>query len=178
MQLQCDPGVIIFGHKGDARLQIRPNWTKNGSLLAFRKLRQYVPEFDQFVAEHPAPPSTLPDEWSDLPADKRSDLTGARIFGRWKSVSGVPGISCIRSLMRILHGRVPLLIFLHTSTSQTPRRSISLTIACSIPEIKMEFRGSSDARLRLTCGRWHRARGPAWTSETRQRTTLRHWRDR
>jgi len=96
MQPECDPGVVIFGHKGDPKLKIRPDWTKNGSILAFRKLKQYVPEFDKFVSDHPADPTTLPANWQNLSKEELADLTGARLFGRWKSVSrhALPNTFC------------------------------------------------------------------------------------
>ncbi|GAA5952862.1 hypothetical protein JCM21900_004246 [Sporobolomyces salmonicolor] len=51
-------------------------WTEFGSFMAFRELRQYVPEFDEFVQA--AATSCLPDRVSP-------DFIGARVVGRWKS---------------------------------------------------------------------------------------------
>ncbi|GAA5919067.1 hypothetical protein JCM1841_003731 [Sporobolomyces salmonicolor] len=51
-------------------------WTEFGSFMAFRELRQYVPEFDEFVQA--AATSCLPDRVSP-------DFIGARAVGRWKS---------------------------------------------------------------------------------------------
>lgn len=48
----------------------------DGSLLVFRYLFQLVPEFDNFLKQHPLP---------GLPPDKGSELLGARLVGRWKS---------------------------------------------------------------------------------------------
>lgn len=48
--------------------------------MAFRQLQQMVPEFDKFTNDHAAP---IP----GMPANLAADLTGARIVGRWKSVS-------------------------------------------------------------------------------------------
>lgn len=66
-----DAPVIITGYDdGD------PAWTKNGSFLVFRELKQLAPEFHQFVnsvaAKAPAG-TTSPSE------------IGARIVGRWES---------------------------------------------------------------------------------------------
>jgi deferrochelatase/peroxidase EfeB len=44
---------------------------KDGSFLAFRQLKQLVPEFNNFLAANPVNGS--------------SELTGARMVGRWKS---------------------------------------------------------------------------------------------
>jgi len=69
-------GVIILG--GDTDRTDRPPWTKDGSFLAFRKLRQFVPEFNDFVAKNP-----IKDQ--GLSPQEGSDLLGARLVGRWKS---------------------------------------------------------------------------------------------
>jgi len=76
-QLTVDPGVILVGETGDT-VTTRPAWAKDGSFLAFRQLKQLVPEFSQFlVANAPAVPG--------LSASQSSDLLGARMVGRWKS---------------------------------------------------------------------------------------------
>lgn len=72
-----------MGHKGDPSLingPVRPSWTKNGSVMVFRKLRQSVPEFDAFLEEN----LTKLDGLTDAEAVA---LTGAKLVGRWKSVS-------------------------------------------------------------------------------------------
>lgn len=55
------------------------SWMNNGSYLVFRRLKQFVPEFDTFVKQRA----------KELNTD--SDLLGARLVGRWKS--GAPLIT-------------------------------------------------------------------------------------
>jgi hypothetical protein len=44
-----------------------PDWTKDGTILAFRHLEQLVPEFDQFLAENPIVlPGLSPQQGSEL----------------------------------------------------------------------------------------------------------------
>ncbi|KAJ7484485.1 fungal peroxidase [Mycena latifolia] len=71
-------GEILVGEAGDPLLSSRPPWAKDGSFLAFRQLKQLVPEFDKFLTDNPirAP---------GLTAKNGSDLLGARMVGRWKS---------------------------------------------------------------------------------------------
>ncbi|KAK5635331.1 hypothetical protein RRF57_011043 [Xylaria bambusicola] len=83
-------GVILLGREGDdglvfppgseAQPVTRPSWALDGSFLAFRYLKQLVPEFDTFLQENalkgipPAPGNPT-----------GADLLGARLVGRWKS---------------------------------------------------------------------------------------------
>ncbi|HEY2736489.1 MAG TPA: Dyp-type peroxidase, partial [Polyangiales bacterium] len=76
------PGEFVFGYPQQDETDIdRPGpiadgglpFMKNGSFMAFRRLAQSVPEFDQFV-------ETTADA---LGMD--SALLGARLIGRWKS---------------------------------------------------------------------------------------------
>jgi len=71
------PGVILLGEQGDT-VPNRPDWAKDSSFLVFRKLRQFVPEFNNFLAKNPIPDKGL------TPA-QGSELLGARLIGRWKS---------------------------------------------------------------------------------------------
>jgi deferrochelatase/peroxidase EfeB len=64
-------GIFLLGETGDT--VARPSWAKDGSFLAFRKLQQFVPEFNKFLL--------------DNPTNGNPELTGARMVGRWKSVS-------------------------------------------------------------------------------------------
>ncbi|GJJ12992.1 hypothetical protein Clacol_007241 [Clathrus columnatus] len=75
-QTPIDPGHILLGETGDSLT--RPAWAKDGSFLAFRQLKQLVPEFNQFLANNPI-------NQSGLTAKQGSDLLGARMVGRWKS---------------------------------------------------------------------------------------------
>lgn len=74
------PGVILTGALGDTLALQRPSWMKDGSFMAFRQLQQLVPEFDAFK-ETTAPNVT------GLTRKESIDLFGARMIGRWKSVS-------------------------------------------------------------------------------------------
>jgi Dyp-type peroxidase family len=73
-----EAGVILLGQPGDAKAKTRPAWAKDSSFLAFRKLRQFVPEFNDFVKKNPIPDPGLTHE-------QGSELLGARMVGRWKS---------------------------------------------------------------------------------------------
>ncbi|KAG8994444.1 hypothetical protein FRB93_001565 [Tulasnella sp. JGI-2019a] len=77
-QLTVSPGVILAGEPGDIRISTRPSWAKDGSFLAFRQLKQLVPEFDNFLLQV-APPI------SGMTTQESADLVGARMIGRWKS---------------------------------------------------------------------------------------------
>lgn len=65
-------GSFLLNEEGDT-ITTRPPWAKDGSFLAFRKLQQFVPEFNKYLL--------------DNPTNGSSELTGARMVGRWKSVS-------------------------------------------------------------------------------------------
>ncbi|KAK1236407.1 dye-decolorizing heme-containing peroxidase [Marasmius sp. AFHP31] len=75
-QQMLDPGFFLLGEKGDSTQ--RPAWAKDGSFLAFRQLRQLVPEFSQFVTENAL-------KVPGLSVQENTDLFGARMVGRWKS---------------------------------------------------------------------------------------------
>ncbi|KAF7970552.1 hypothetical protein HWV62_23727 [Athelia sp. TMB] len=69
-------GIILLGQPGDT--VSRPSWAKDSSFLVFRKLRQFVPEFRDFVNKNPIPdPGQTPQQGSELLA--------ARMMGRWPS---------------------------------------------------------------------------------------------
>ncbi|KAJ7118654.1 fungal peroxidase [Mycena crocata] len=70
-------GEILVGEANDT-VSGRPDWAKDGSFLAFRQLKQLVPEFNKFLTDNPinAP---------GLTPQQGSDLLGARMIGRWKS---------------------------------------------------------------------------------------------
>jgi deferrochelatase/peroxidase EfeB len=76
---------ILVGQPDDTSVT-RPAWAKDGSFLVFRQLKQLVPEFNKFLADNPiVEPGLTPEQGSEL--------LGARMVGRWKSVG------CRRSSM-------------------------------------------------------------------------------
>nr|UQK85146.1 dye decolorizing peroxidase [uncultured fungus] len=75
-QLAVPAGIILTGEAGDT--VTRPSWTKDGSFMAFRKLRQYVPEFNNFVVSN-APPV------ANKTTAESIAIFGSRLVGRWKS---------------------------------------------------------------------------------------------
>ncbi|KAG8703032.1 hypothetical protein FRC09_004386, partial [Ceratobasidium sp. 395] len=93
-QTEVDPGVIIMGYPGDPvrddpTIKVkRPAWTKDGTMLVFRKLEQDVLLWDWFVdkngrrwREFIPPGYTGP----DLSTQEGNDLFAARMVGRWQS---------------------------------------------------------------------------------------------
>lgn len=76
------PGTILLSETGDATT--RPSWAKDGTFLVFRQLKQLVPEFNAFLTANPIVDG-------NLTAQQGSDLLGARMVGRWKSVSSTYG---------------------------------------------------------------------------------------
>lgn len=99
-QIQVDPGVIIMGYPGDPVLDDpnkvkRPSWTKDGSMLVFRKLEQSVIPFEDYLKKNgPRWREFIPggDISPPLTDQQGSDLFGARLIGRWKS--GAPLAKC------------------------------------------------------------------------------------
>lgn len=72
-------GVILLGREGDDVK--RPSWALDGSFLAFRYLKQLVPEFDAFLKAN-----ALKVPFPRAPGDPTgAELLGARLVGRWKS---------------------------------------------------------------------------------------------
>jgi deferrochelatase/peroxidase EfeB len=69
-QSVLDPGIILTGENGDKTP--RPTWAQGGSFLVFRQLQQLIPEFRELLL--------------DNPTNGSSELTGARMVGRWQSV--------------------------------------------------------------------------------------------
>jgi Dyp-type peroxidase family len=75
-QQMMDPGLFVFGYPGPIAPPPPtppPEWAKNGSFMVFRRLRQLVPEFGQFILDQSAVQGVDP------------VLLGARLVGRWKS---------------------------------------------------------------------------------------------
>jgi len=78
-RFKAKPGAILLGEDGDSAIDSRPSWAKSGSFLAFRQLKQRVPEFNKFVTDNAL---SIP----GLSKQENIDLFGARTVGRWKSV--------------------------------------------------------------------------------------------
>ena len=86
-QNECDPGVIIMGYKGDPvfdstdpDIHKRPTWTRDGTFMVFRKLEQDDKGFEDYCRQKYV-------RRKDLTFQEGADLWGARMVGRWKSVS-------------------------------------------------------------------------------------------
>ncbi|KAJ7085419.1 dye-decolorizing peroxidase precursor [Mycena belliarum] len=77
-QTSVNAGVFLLGEQDDPNQGSRPSWAVDGSFLVFRQLQQLVPEFNQFLTDHPLDTDTLTPE-------QGSELLGARMVGRWKS---------------------------------------------------------------------------------------------
>lgn len=84
-------GIVLMGREGDIATVnpvgtsvpvVRPAWALDGTLLAFRYLKQLVPEFDKFLEDN-ALPIAPPQPGSGDPTG--AELLGARLVGRWKS---------------------------------------------------------------------------------------------
>src|SRR5205085_1425908 len=86
------PGIILLRRPGDNLEKKRPSWALDGSFLAFRKLKQNVPEFQRFL---------------DVAAKNNGltpELLGAKLVGRWKSgMLSVLKIPRVRSDVIYLH---------------------------------------------------------------------------
>lgn len=78
-QAVVSAGIILVGEDSDPSLSSRPTWATDGSFLAFRQLEQKVPEFNQFLSDNPI-------NEPGLTPEQGSELLGARMVGRWKSV--------------------------------------------------------------------------------------------
>ena len=66
-----DPGLFVFGYGSTTTPAVA--WMKNGSFMVFRRLRQLVPEFDNYLQTQAATLGMDP------------VLLGGRLLGRWKS---------------------------------------------------------------------------------------------
>ncbi|KAK2466539.1 hypothetical protein APHAL10511_001401 [Amanita phalloides] len=100
-QLEVDPGVVVMGYKGDPALDNpnsttpRPSWTKDGTMLVFRKLEQDVLLFDWFREQNLDSMKEILRKRRDAPAlddEEVKQLFGARLFGRFPS--GAPLALC------------------------------------------------------------------------------------
>jgi Dyp-type peroxidase family len=70
-QRVLDPGLFAFGYGPTANPPLP--WMKNGSFMVFRRLKQLVPEFDQYQLTQAVTLGMDP------------VILGARLVGRWKS---------------------------------------------------------------------------------------------
>ncbi|KAF7357447.1 Dye-decolorizing peroxidase [Mycena sanguinolenta] len=79
-QTSVDAGTFLLGEASDpvSNIPARSSWAKDGSFLVFRQLQQLVPEFNQFLTDHPL-------DVEELTPEQGSELLGARMMGRWKS---------------------------------------------------------------------------------------------
>lgn len=72
----------------------RPSWTKDGSIMVFRKLEQDAIGFERYLKRPENGPSwqewLTPEQVQDisppLTNEEGAELFGARLIGRWKSV--------------------------------------------------------------------------------------------
>lgn len=78
-QSMIDPGIILTGRDGD--FTTRPAWALDGSFLVFRKLKQLVPEFKQWLLDN----SPVATNATAAAKQAGADLLGARMIGRWPS---------------------------------------------------------------------------------------------
>jgi len=90
-QTVIPPGFFLFDEEGDSLAGSRPAWAKDGTIMAFRQLKQLVPGKRQIRFCHFMNNTDSDPEFHKFVADKAaennmaSDLLGARIIGRWKS---------------------------------------------------------------------------------------------
>ncbi|KAF8584885.1 Dyp-type peroxidase [Ramaria rubella] len=75
-QAEVPASTILFGQTGDPN---HVTWAQDGSFLAFRQLKQLVPEFNKFLADNAVFVTGV-----DTPAEGAA-LLGARMVGRWQS---------------------------------------------------------------------------------------------
>ncbi|GJJ15328.1 hypothetical protein Clacol_009604 [Clathrus columnatus] len=75
-QVTVPAGKLLLNREQDQ--MTRPSWTIDSSFVAFRQLKQLVPEFNTFANDHPA---SIP----GMSQAQAAELTQARMMGRWKS---------------------------------------------------------------------------------------------
>lgn len=89
----ANPGVLVLGQpwpEDPNKDTPRPRWTKNGSFLVYRHLKQLVPEFNEFLRQTVWDKISKRRVVADFPygeaeLKKEADFLGARLMGRWKS---------------------------------------------------------------------------------------------
>ncbi|KAJ8096311.1 hypothetical protein PM082_011467 [Marasmius tenuissimus] len=91
-QIQVDPGVIIMGYDSDP-VPNREAWTKDGTMMAFKKLHQSVLSWDDYVIKNgerwreffPGGQEAADRLDPPLTNEEGAQLFGARFVGRWQS---------------------------------------------------------------------------------------------
>lgn len=89
-----------MGYKGDPEFDHpnnggRPDWTKDGTLMVFRKLEQDVLGFNKYLREQGPywrewlSPDDVSEIYPPLSDEEGAELFGARMVGRWKSVRSI-----------------------------------------------------------------------------------------
>lgn len=134
-QLPCGAGVIIIGGNEDTKADLRPDWAKDGSLMVFRKLQQFVPEFERFLIDNPLNATGL------LP-EEASALRGAKMVGRWKSVSFNYSTSSARDSDLTYIARVHL-------SKLPPRKTTQPSLTIPIASTTLRTRRTAESRARL-----------------------------
>lgn len=77
------PGDPLYGAP-----QPRPDFTKDGSFMVFRKLEQNVLFLEDYTNKNWRSIPAEPEKGVSLDIEQRKDLFGARLVGRFKSVRG------------------------------------------------------------------------------------------
>ncbi|KAG8755866.1 hypothetical protein FRC11_005722, partial [Ceratobasidium sp. 423] len=91
-QIEVDPGVVIMGYRGGP-VPARPEWTKDGTMMVFRKLEQSVVLFGKYLKDNgprwkgffPGGKEAANKLDPPLRPDEAEELFGARLLGRRKS---------------------------------------------------------------------------------------------
>lgn len=154
LDVLTNSSVIIFGHDGEMDNEPKlkhPAWAKDGSFLVIRKIKQFVPEFNQYVALSPlhiwrwsdrGNCRFLKSEAPKLHFDE--EQLAARLVGRWRSGK-------LQTITTFLH------ISKHWEILQEPRFSfIPMRIARSIKRgttLTIPMTARSTAHLRRTCAK-------------------------
>jgi len=88
------PGVIIMGYPGDPLYAkaARPEFTKDGAFMVFRKLEQNVLFLEDYTNTNWRSIPAEPENGLSLSEEQRKELFDARLVGRFKS--GVPLALC------------------------------------------------------------------------------------
>src|SRR6266550_5457872 len=107
-QTEINPGVLILGQMADPKKDERPEWSKNGSILVYRHLKQRVPEWNKFLEDVVRDSIFFPRTTTDTEFPKMVDFLGARLMGRWKS--GTSFIAIWDEEVEILPAGLPVVL--------------------------------------------------------------------